>query len=70
MKNFFSPLICIAVIVPLTFLAIGPLATLLSQGLAHGYQAIYLLCWLAGGWALWQVCVIFGALGAGAAHDQ
>ncbi|QOV67378.1 PTS beta-glucoside transporter subunit IIABC [Citrobacter sp. BDA59-3] len=62
-KNFFSPLICIAVVVPLTFLAIGPLATLLSQGLAHGYQAIYLFApWLAGAalGALWQVCVIFG----------
>jgi len=62
-KNFFGPLICIAVIVPLTFLVIGPLATLLSQGLAHGYQAIYVFApWLAGAalGALWQVCVIFG----------
>ena len=62
-KNFFGPLICIAVIVPLTFLVIGPLATLLSQGLAYGYQAIYVFApWLAGAalGAMWQVCVIFG----------
>ncbi|WP_437889246.1 PTS beta-glucoside transporter subunit IIABC [Phytobacter sp. V91] len=62
-KNFFSPLICIAVIVPLTFLVIGPVATLLSQGLAYGYQAIYQFApWLAGAalGAMWQVCVIFG----------
>ena len=62
-RNFFTPLICLAVTVPLTFLLIGPAATWLSQLLAHGYQAIYALApWLAGGvmGALWQVCVIFG----------
>ncbi len=62
-KNFFAPLICIAVTVPLTFLIIGPVATWLSQMLAHGYQTIYTLApWLAGAalGALWQVCVIFG----------
>jgi len=63
MKNFFAPLICLTVTVPLTFLVIGPLATWLSQLLAHGYQWIYALApWLAGAamGALWQVCVIFG----------
>lgn len=63
MKNFFTPLVCIAVVVPLTFLAIGPVATWLSQLLAHGYQIIYTVApWLAGAamGALWQVCVIFG----------
>lgn len=62
-KNFFSPVLCIAVTVPLTFLIIGPVATWLSQGLANGYQAIYTLSpWLAGGamGAMWQVCVILG----------
>jgi PTS system beta-glucosides-specific IIC component len=49
MKNFFTPLFCIAVVVPLTFLAIGPVATWLSQLLAHGYQIIYTVApWLAG----------------------
>ncbi|QIA54470.1 PTS beta-glucoside transporter subunit IIABC (plasmid) [Pantoea agglomerans] len=63
MKNFFAPLICLSVTVPLTFLVIGPLATGLSQMLANGYQWIYALApWLAGAalGALWQVCVIFG----------
>jgi len=63
MKNFFTPLICLAVTVPLTFLVIGPIATWLSQLLANGYQWIYVLApWLAGAamGALWQVCVIFG----------
>ena len=62
-KNFFTPLICIAVTVPLTFLVIGPLATSLGEMLAAGFQWIYRLApWLAGGLlgALWQVCVIFG----------
>ena len=63
MKNFFAPLICLGVTVPLTFLVIGPLATWLSQILANSYQGIYVLApWLAGAamGALWQVCVIFG----------
>lgn len=63
MKNFFAPLICIGITVPLTFLAIGPVATGLSQMLANGYQWIYVFApWLAGAamGALWQVCVIFG----------
>jgi PTS system beta-glucosides-specific IIC component len=63
MKNFFAPLICIGITVPLTFLAIGPIATGLSQMLANGYSWIYDMApWLAGAsmGALWQVCVIFG----------
>ncbi len=63
MKNFFTPAICLAVVVPLTFLLIGPLATWLSHLLAKGYQIIYAVApWLAGAamGALWQVCVIFG----------
>lgn len=63
MKNFFTPLVCLAVVVPLTFLIIGPAATWLSQMLAHGYQAIYAFApWLAGTvmGAIWQICVIFG----------
>ncbi|CAK9885705.1 MAG: PTS system beta-glucoside-specific EIIBCA component [Candidatus Erwinia impunctatus] len=62
-KMFFTPLICIGVAVPLTFLIIGPAATWLSQMLASGYQLIYVFApWLAGAavGAFWQVCVIFG----------
>lgn len=62
-KNLFTPLICLMITVPLTFLLIGPAATWLSQGLSYGYQAIYAFApWLAGlaiG-GIWQVCVIFG----------
>jgi PTS system beta-glucosides-specific IIC component len=62
-KNFFTPLVCIAVTVPLTFLAIGPLATGLGELLAAGFQVVYKFApWLAGSilGGLWQVCVIFG----------
>lgn len=62
-KSFFTPLICLVVTVPLTFLAIGPLATALSELLADGFQLVYHSApWLAGGilGAVWQVCVIFG----------
>ncbi|QCR35449.1 PTS beta-glucoside transporter subunit IIABC [Nissabacter sp. SGAir0207] len=62
-RNFCTPLICLAVTVPLTFLVIGPAATWLSQQLASGFQSIYAFApWLAGAVlaALWQVCVIFG----------
>ncbi|WP_241574913.1 PTS beta-glucoside transporter subunit IIABC [Rosenbergiella nectarea] len=62
-RSFFTPAICLATIVPLTFLAIGPLATWLSHLLAAGYQVIYLFApWLAGAalGAVWQICVIFG----------
>ncbi|MCS6068052.1 PTS transporter subunit EIIC [Klebsiella variicola subsp. variicola] len=74
MKNFFTPAICLAVVVPLTFLVIGPVATWLSHLLANGYQFIYAFApWLAGAvlGAMWQVCVIFGLhWGAGAVDDQ
>ncbi|WP_058913753.1 PTS beta-glucoside transporter subunit IIABC [Entomohabitans teleogrylli] len=62
-KNFFTPLLCLVITVPLTFLAIGPLATGLGELLASGFQIIYKFApWLAGAvlGALWQVCVIFG----------
>ncbi|WP_072930615.1 PTS beta-glucoside transporter subunit IIABC [Nissabacter archeti] len=62
-RNFGTPLLCLMITVPLTFLLIGPAATWLSQQLAHGFQAIYIFApWLAGAvmGALWQVCVIFG----------
>ena len=63
MRNFITPLICLMVIVPLTFLVIGPVATWASQQLAHGYQFVYHVSPMVAGafmGALWQVCVIFG----------
>jgi PTS system beta-glucosides-specific IIC component len=62
-RNFITPLLCLVVTVPLTFLLIGPAATWLSQLLAHGYQSIYAFNPIVAGafiGAMWQVCVIFG----------
>ncbi|WON76872.1 PTS beta-glucoside transporter subunit IIABC [Serratia sp. UGAL515B_01] len=63
LRNFLTPLMCLAITVLLTFLLIGPVATWLSQTLAHGYQAIYGFNPIVAGafmGALWQVFVIFG----------
>ena len=62
-KNFFTPLLCLVITVPATFLLIGPLATWLSHLLASGFQIIYSAAPpVAGGVlaGLWQICVIFG----------
>ncbi|CAI0928880.1 PTS beta-glucoside transporter subunit IIABC [Serratia entomophila] len=62
-RNFITPLLCLVVTVPLTFLLIGPAATWLSHLLAHGYQSIYAFNPIVAGafiGAMWQVCVIFG----------
>ncbi|MGE4802636.1 PTS beta-glucoside transporter subunit IIABC [Yersinia hibernica] len=62
-KNFFTPLLCLAITVPATFLLIGPLATWLSHLLATGFQLIYSAAPpIAGGVlaGIWQICVIFG----------
>ncbi|MCX2957819.1 MAG: PTS transporter subunit EIIC, partial [Serratia symbiotica] len=40
-RNFISPLLCLVITVPMTFLLIGPAATWLSHLLADGYQSIY-----------------------------
>lgn len=63
MKNFISPLLCLLIIVPLTFLVIGPLATWISLLIADGFQAVYNVTPVVAGaimGAIWQVCVIFG----------
>lgn len=62
-KNFFTPLLCLAITVPATFLLIGPLATWLSHLLATGFQMIYSAAPPVAGGVLagiWQICVIFG----------
>ncbi|WP_448665319.1 PTS beta-glucoside transporter subunit IIABC [Serratia plymuthica] len=63
LRNFITPLLCLAITVPLTFLLIGPAATWLSHLLANGYQSIYAFNPIVAGafmGAMWQVCVIFG----------
>lgn len=62
-RNFISPLLCLAITVLMTFLLIGPAATWLSHLLADGYQSIYSFnSSVAGAFmgAVWQVCVILG----------
>ncbi len=67
MKNFFTPAICLAVVVPLTFLVIGPLATWLSHMIANGYQVIYVLPhgWQAQCWARYGRYALFSACTGG-----
>lgn len=62
-RNFTTPLICLAIVVPVTFMLIGPVATWISQMLAAGYLHAYSFSpTFAGAFmgAFWQVCVIFG----------
>ncbi|MBP2154230.1 PTS beta-glucoside transporter subunit IIABC [Erwinia rhapontici] len=62
-RNFATPFLCLVIIVPLTFIVIGPSATWLGHQLASGYQIIYgFNAMIAGAFvgALWQVAVIFG----------
>ncbi|WP_456295877.1 PTS transporter subunit EIIC [Vibrio sp. AK197] len=62
-RNFFTPLFCIMITVPLTFLLIGPAATYLSHLLANGYELLYGMSPMIAGaimGSLWQVFVIFG----------
>ncbi|MBJ9971222.1 PTS beta-glucoside transporter subunit IIABC [Providencia rettgeri] len=63
MKNFITPFLCLLIIVPLTFLVIGPLATWISMLIAESFQAIYNFAPVIAGafmGAVWQICVIFG----------
>lgn len=62
-RNFTTPLICLVVTVPLTFLAIGPMATWFSRLLAEGYLWIFNLSPAIAGaiiGGIWQLCVMFG----------
>lgn len=62
-KSLFTPLICLAALVPLTIVVIDPLIQWLSNGVAAGYNLLYQMAppiagAVAGG--VWQVIVIFG----------
>ncbi|WP_214884514.1 MULTISPECIES: beta-glucoside-specific PTS transporter subunit IIABC [unclassified Exiguobacterium] len=62
-RNFTTPMMALLLVVPLTFLAIGPVATYASQGLANGYSFLYDLSptiAIAFIGAFWQVLVMFG----------
>ncbi len=62
-RSFMTPLVSLVIVVPLTFLIIGPAATWMSNLLAQGYELIYSFNSVLAGMlmgALWQVCVMFG----------
>lgn len=62
-RNFTTPMMALLIVVPLTFLVIGPVATYASQGLAGGYSFLYELSpvvAIAFIGAFWQVLVMFG----------
>ena len=59
----FTPVICTAVMVPLTIIVIGPISTIVANGIAAGYMAAYnVLLWVANGIlaAVWMPLVVFG----------
>ncbi len=63
LRNFLNPMLTVAIIVPLTFLAIGPVADLAGQGISDGVNWFWNLSPAIGGailGGLWQVLVIFG----------
>ncbi|WP_462411496.1 beta-glucoside-specific PTS transporter subunit IIABC [Neobacillus sp. Marseille-QA0830] len=62
-KSFFVPLLTMLIIVPLTFLVIGPVATWIANGIGQGVLAVYNAAPIVAGLilgAFWQVFVIFG----------
>lgn len=62
-RRFLTPMIVILVLVPLTFLLIGPVSSVISYGLSSGVSWVFSVApWLGGTLVggLWQVLVIFG----------
>ena len=63
LTTLFTPLICLAALVPLTIVVIGPLIQWLSNGVAAGYNLLYQMAPPIAGAVVvgvWQVIVIFG----------
>lgn len=63
LRNFVTPMVVLAVIVPMTFLVIGPISDIVGRGLSDGVNWVWALSPAVGGavmGALWQVFVIFG----------
>ncbi len=61
-RRFVTPMIVVLILVPLTFLVIGPIANILSGAIADGINWIFEMAPWAGGallGGLWQVLVIF-----------
>ncbi len=63
LRNFLNPMLTLTIIVPLTFLAIGPVADLAGTTLSNGVNWVWNLSPAVGGAIMggfWQVFVIFG----------
>ena len=62
-RNFVVPMLTVAIIVPLTFIVIGPIADKVGAGLSDAVDWVWNLSPILGGailGAFWQVFVIFG----------
>lgn len=62
-KMFFVPLATLAIVTPVVFLAVGPVATLISDFLAKGAMWVYEVSPVVAGLVLagiWQTVIIFG----------
>lgn len=62
-SNILTPFFCLIIVVPLTFLIIGPASTKVAQVLADSYMFVYQMNPIIAGifmGSLWQVLVIFG----------
>jgi PTS system beta-glucosides-specific IIC component len=62
-RNFTTPLLSMAIMVPLTLLTVGPATIFLADGISAGLEAMFGFApWLAGAimGGFWQVFVVFG----------
>ncbi|WP_182048841.1 beta-glucoside-specific PTS transporter subunit IIABC [Changpingibacter yushuensis] len=62
-RNFTTPLLVTLVMVPLALIVVGPITTLLADGISSGVQFLFVHApWAAGAvvGGFWQVLVIFG----------
>lgn len=62
-RRFLTPMIVVLLLVPLVFIVVGPVSSVMSSGLSQGVSAIFTVApWLGGALVggLWQVLVIFG----------
>lgn len=62
-KNIFTPMLTMLIAAPVMFLVVGPVMSLLQDGISNGYAALYALSPIACGavmGGLWQVLVVVG----------
>lgn len=63
LKGIFVPLLCLVIVVPATYLVVGPVTSMLSSGLASAVLALYKLVPPLAGFILagiWQLAVLLG----------